>query len=149
TSVLMSQDRHAIYLLARLGYFEAVWSPFIIGELVRIRVERSIAYGVEREVYRERVNRLIYLLSEVFHLTGQSPRVLPGTLRDPDDAPILAAALGSRSRYVVSLNTRHFPPGNQIFGIRFLTPAEFFDELVRLHPTVEIMRQVEEAGRQI
>jgi hypothetical protein len=65
TSTLISEHRHWLRDLARAGFFDGVWSTFIVGELVRVRVEHSIARGVARAVYRQRVNDLVHLMSDV------------------------------------------------------------------------------------
>lgn len=147
--MLMSQHRHAIYLLARLGYVEAVWSPFIIAELTRIRVERAIRFGMERPVYRERINRLIFLLSDTFRLANYSRHLADRMHHDPDDEPILATALAAHASFVISLNTRHFPPGGTILGVRFITPDEFVELLESRSPDAHLIGTISRAGPQI
>jgi predicted nucleic acid-binding protein len=149
TSVLMSEHRHAVYLLARLGYFEAIWSPFIVAEFTRIRVERAIHFGVERAVYRERINRLITLLSDVFRCADARKRAHSRLLLDPDDEPVLAAALAARATYLISLNTRHFPEGDVLFGVRFITPDDFVALLSQRSAEAALPVIVETAGRQL
>lgn len=89
TSVLFCAHRHWLWLLARLGYYEAVWSAFIVGELVRIRVEHSTGKGVDRVVYRQRVNDLIHALSDALSIVNYRSVNAAGSLRDPDDDPIV------------------------------------------------------------
>lgn len=149
TSVLLSEHRHWLWLLTRLGYFEAVWSTFIVGELVRIRVEHSISRGVERPIYRQCVNDLVHLLSDVLHVADYRTVTASGQLRDPDDEPILATALAAHAELVVSLNTRDFPAESQASGIRFLTPQAFLAELEDRHPSGHLIERVREAGRQL
>lgn len=147
TSVLISQHRHWLWLLARLGYFEGVWSAFIIGELVRIRVEMSIRRGVERSVYRQRINDLIHLLSDVLLVADYRRAEASGLLRDADDEPILASALAAGAAVVVSLNTRDFPAGGTVAGVRFVTPQDFLAELEAQGPADELGRRADEAGQ--
>jgi predicted nucleic acid-binding protein len=136
-------------LLVRLGYFEAIWSTFIVGELVRIRVEHRIARGVARPVYRQRINDLIHLLSDVL-VTANYREVAPsGLLRDPDDEPILTTALAAQADCIVSLNTRDFPPDGMVEGIRWITPHLFLAELETRHPDAGLNEQASNAGRQI
>ncbi len=149
TSVLLSEHRHWLWLLARLGYFEAVWSTFIVGELVRIRVEHSINRGVERSVYRQRINDLIHLLSDVLLVADYREVTAGGLLRDPDDEPILAAALAARAEIIVSLNTRDFPTDTAVSGVRFLTPQAFLVELEFRHPSAGLAERAGEAGRRL
>jgi predicted nucleic acid-binding protein len=149
TSVLLSEHRHWLWLLARLGYYEAVWSTFIVGELVRIRVEHSIKHGVERTVDRQRINDLIHLLSDVLGVGNYRSASAAGLLSDPDDEPILATALAAGAVYIVSLNTRDFPATGKAAGVQFVTPQAFLMELASLHPTDDLTERADEAGRQL
>ena len=149
TSVLLSEHRHWLWLLARLGYDQGVWSTFIVGELVRIRVEHSIARGVARPVYRQRINDLVHLFSDVLTVADYRVASAPGLLQDPDDEPILTTALVARATYVVSLNTRDFPSSGTIAGVRFLTPQSFLAEVEARLPRARLAQQVSKAGRQV
>jgi predicted nucleic acid-binding protein len=149
TSALLSEHRHWLWLLAHLGYYEAIWSTFIVGELVRVRVELSIRRGVERAVYRQRINDLIHLLSDVLLVASYRGAPASGLLRDPDDEPILATALAGHAGYVVSLNRRDFPASSQVAGVRFLTPQDFLAELKSQHPDAGLVERADEAGRQL
>ncbi len=133
TSALMSAQRHWLWLLAQESYYEGVWSTFIVNELVRIRVETALRHGVAREVYRQRINDLIHLLSDVLLVADYRKVAAAGSLGDPDDDPQVAAALAAGATIVVSLNERDFPKGREVRGIRFMTPQEFLAELVILH----------------
>ena len=149
TSALFSTHRHWLWLFAQLGYFEGVWSTFIVGELVRIRVERSISRGVERPVYRGRINQLVHLLSDVLSIADYRSVSTAGMLADPDDDPILAAALASRADVVVSLNRRDFPAGGGVAGVRFVSPHDFLSELVARFPGDDLTSRADEAGRRV
>jgi predicted nucleic acid-binding protein len=145
----MSAHRHWLWLLARHGYYQAVWSPFIVGELIRIRVEKAIERGVDRAVYRERVNELVHALSDICQVVNHRDARPRGILSDPDDEPILATALVAQARYVISLNTRDFPPSNVALGVRFITPTDFLAELITRNPRAGLQGQAHGAGRQI
>ncbi len=132
-----------------MDYYRAVWSPFIINELVRIRVERALHHGMERGVYRQRVNDLIHALSDVCQVVNHRRVSASGMLPDPDDEPILATAIAANASYVVSLNTRDFPTGNVAMGVRFVTPVDFLNELVAHGLHLDLERVAREAGRQI
>jgi len=149
TSVLLSADRHWLWLLAYLGYYDAIWSTFIVGELVRIRVEHSIRHGVERTIYRQRINDLIHLLSDVLKTAPYREVQAQGLLNDPDDEPILATAIAAAAPLIVSLNTRDFPPTGSVSGIQFVTPKDFLSELAARHPSADIERQAGDAGRRL
>ena len=91
TSVLLSEHRHWLWLLAQQGYYEGVWSTFIVGEMVRIRVALAIKHGQELRLYRERINVLIHRFSAVLSAAAYSPVLadprLVGALHDNDDLP--------------------------------------------------------------
>lgn len=147
TSVLMSEHRHWLWGLAKFDYYEAVWSTFIVGELARVRTELSIARGVERGFYRERINNLIHLLSDVL-LVGDYPSAATSNiLSDPEDEPILATALAAGAGIVVSLNTRDFPPSGEVLGVRFLTPQAFLATLETRHPQVDLPQRIRDIDR--
>lgn len=149
TSVLLSEHRHWLWLLVRLGYYEAVWSAFIVGELVRIRVEHSIRREVECPDYRQRINDLIHLLSEVLVIVSYHEEATARLLPNPDDEPILATALAGRTEYIVSLNTRDFPVDDEAAGVRFLTPQAFLGELESRHPAAGLTERADKSGRQL
>ena len=149
TSVLLSSERHWLWLFAHEQGYEAVWSTFIVGELVRIRVEQAIAHGTARSVYRERINNLIHRLSDVLSLADYRSIELEGILSDPDDEPILAAALASRAGFIVSHNVNDFPSSGQALGIRFVTPKEFLTVLEMRHPDTDLSQHAEDAGKQL
>ena len=149
TSVLLSEHRHWLWLLAHLGYYEPVWSTFIVGELVRIRVEHSILRRVERTVYRQRINDLIHLLSDVLRVADYRAVSTGGVLPDPDDEPILATALAGRAGFVISLNTRDFPAGDEAVGVHFVTPAAFLTELESRNPSAHLAERARDSGRRL
>jgi predicted nucleic acid-binding protein len=133
----------------RLGYFEAVWSAFIVGELVRIRVEHSIRRGVDRVVYRERINELVHVLSDVLVVVNYRTVSADGVLSDPDDDPVLATAIVGQASRIVSLNTRDFPIGDEAAGVRFVTPETFLTELATRFPAAHLPMQARDAGRRL
>jgi predicted nucleic acid-binding protein len=149
TSVLLSEHRHWVWLLARRGYYEGFWSAFIVGELVRVRTRVSIERGVEYAVYRQRLNNLVHLLSDVLRSIDYRWVSTSMALKDPDDEPVLATAIGARAGCVVSLNTRDFPSGGEVDGVRFVTPKQFLEALAQQNPNDRLEEAVRSAGRQI
>jgi predicted nucleic acid-binding protein len=147
TSSLISEHRHWLWDFARRGLYEGVWSTFIVAELVRVRVEHSIARGVERTVYRRRINDLVHLLSSVLVVADYRSVSTAGSLRDPDDEPILAATVASGAGFIVSLNTRDFPADAQALGVRFRTPQDFLIDLIARHADPTIAQQAGDTTR--
>lgn len=137
TSALLGPQRHELVFLAQDRAYTMVWSSFLIAELTRIRTEWAIKQGLDRTVYRERINVLIAELSKVATLVDYT-RLQGGNytnwLRDPDDEPLLATALVGRASYVVSHNTNDFPPGGAFAGVRYVTPLDFLNVLYHEHP---------------
>ena len=149
TSVLLSAERHWLWLLARLGIYEGFWSAFIVGELVRIRTELSIRHQVPRAEYRRRINILVHALSDALRIV-EYRHVTPGSrLKDPDDEPILATAVAAGAGCIVSLNTRDFPPSGMIEGVRYVTPAQFLTALDAAAPEQGVRQRVASTERQI
>jgi len=137
TSALLGPQRHELVILARQRIFTMVWSSFLVSELTRVRTEWAIRQGLDREVYRGRINALIHELSKIATLVDYT-RLESGNytawLKDPDDEPLLATALVGRAEYVVSHNTSDFPPDGAFAGVRYLTPLSFLDTLYQEHP---------------
>lgn len=137
TSALLGPQRHELVFLAHKRAYTMLWSSFLIAEITRIRTEWAIRQGLDREVYRERINSLVKELSLIATLVDYT-RLQGGAysrwLRDPDDEPLLATALVGQASYVVSHNTSDFPPGNVFAGVRYMTPLDFLDMLYRAYP---------------
>lgn len=152
TSALIAIERHELVFAARQGYFTLLWSSFIIGEYVRIRTELAIRHGQEREIYRARINHVVHELSLIAELVDYT-RLQGGNysdwLKDPDDEPILATALVGRANFVVSHNTRHFPPNGSFAGIQYLTPRGFLDWLYSQYPDDQPLQEWEVSSYQL
>lgn len=137
TSVLLGPQRHELVFLAHQRAFTMVWSSFLIAELTRVRTEWAIRQGLEREIYRLRINTLIEHLSRIAVLVDYT-RLEGGNysewLKDPDDEPLLATALVGRAAYVVSHNTSDFPPGGVFAGVRYVIPLDFLEALYQEYP---------------
>ena len=105
-------------LLARLAggdppRFRGVWSREIVRELWRTLADRSAARGLAPEAVPNQALGMLYPLQQVLvpvDGTSLPPTAPPSPLRDPDDAHLWNAAVNAGARYVVSHNTRHFPP---------------------------------------
>lgn len=124
--------------------FVAVWSPWIIAELNRVLTWRWIKDrppGNDLSDANERqsgdaAKRMMDLLFPVFELVHPLPPYPPvwDTLTDQWDIPIFAAAVAGNAQFVVSENTRDYPPrgadGRYVFGgIEYLGGAAFLERL--------------------
>ena len=137
SSALLSAERDEILYLASRGAIQLVLSPFLMSEVVRIRTERAIMFGQDREAYRARINAYVNALTSLSEMVNHT--LLEGGnytswLRDPDDEPLLATALVGQAEIVVSWNTKDFPPSGSYAHIRFLTPPQLFEEVYQYFP---------------
>ncbi len=142
TSTLVSaQLRRDLQQAAQLGAYTAVWSPWIIAELTRVLTWKWIARDLNVSLANWRrcsvsAKTMMGLLIATFEVVTPAPPYPPvwETFTDSDDHPVWAAAKISAARYVISENTRHFPPpgrdGQHVHeGIEYLRGQEFLDRL--------------------
>jgi len=142
TSSLVKGDLRAdLQQNARIGAFTAVWSPWITAELVRVLtwkwIERDLDVSAANwrrcSISAKAMMNLLISTFEVVAPTPPYPAVWEGFL-DRDDHPIWAAAKAGAVQYVISENTRHFPPiapdGRYAHdGIEYLRGQDFLDRL--------------------
>jgi len=126
------------------GLYKGLWSPWIIAELNRVLVWRWIrrqAGGgispVAERTCSDAAKIMMAILLPTFELVAPLPPYPPAwpSLTDVYDYPIWAAAVVGHADYVVSENTRHFPPrqqdGRHVYeGIEYLRPQVFLDTLL-------------------
>jgi hypothetical protein len=138
TSSLVAYRRD-LQALAQAGFFTAIWSPWIIAELnrvltwhwlTRIRPHDSSAESYAR--CSQAAKTMMSMLFATFTLVHPEPPYPPAwaTLADVWDEPIWAAAKLSVAQFVISQNTRDFPPagsdGRCVFDdIEYLTAETF------------------------
>lgn len=135
--------RRDLQQAAQLGAFTAIWSPWIIAELNRVLVWRWIKdrTGGDLSDANERgcskaAKAMMSVLLPTFELVAPLPPYPPAweTLQDVWDHPIWAAAVAGNARYVISENTRDYPPagddGRYIYeGIEYITGQVFLTVL--------------------
>ena len=97
-----------------------VWSDYIVAEVERKMDE--LGWSLPR------VTALIDALVDLAELVDYR-QITGGNydiwLRDPDDHPIMATALAGQVDYLITWNTRDFPPKQRFAGITVLTPDAF------------------------
>lgn len=129
-------NRRALQQAAATGLFAGFWSPWIVEELARNLTTdyyRTQTYSTgTRRTLSALSKRMMVLLIASFATVDPKPP-FPDTwpTADPGDDHVWAAAVAAGVTYVVSENTRHFPPraggGRHTWaGIIYLTPAAFF-----------------------
>ncbi len=126
----------ALLRLAADGFFRPCWSKHILAETERTLVTQI---GIPSRKARRRIASMnaAFPDASVSNL-GTSTFGLP----DPDDEHVLAAAVASQSRVIVTLNHRDFPAGIcAAEGVAALTPDDFLLRLwhsdhVRIHSVI-------------
>ena len=129
-------NRRELQQAAAAGLFIGFWSPWIVEELARNLTTdyyRITPYsGTTRRTLSRLSKRMMVLLIASFATVDPKPPFSDAWPdADPGDDHVWAAAVAAGVAYVVSENTRHFPPrtenGRQEWaGITYLTPAAFF-----------------------
>lgn len=125
TNVLLNVDRKPLLLLASLGIYTLIWSDFIRNELERKMIE--IGWGVETS--KALVSTIESVAKVVDHRDIEGGNY-EDWLRDPDDHPIMATALAGKVDYLVTWNTKDFPPKKRFAGITIITPDAFYRRLL-------------------
>lgn len=124
TSVLLSAERRPLLFFATTGRYTLIWSDYIANEVKRKMIE--IGWGLPK------AEALILALTELAENVDYR-QITDGNydtwLHDPDDHPILATALVGRADYLVTWNTKDFPPKQRFAGIVILTPDAFLQLL--------------------
>lgn len=117
TSALYApRNRKALHINAALGNFVGHWSPWIIMELTRtLTWNWTVRHGntaVQRRACSASCDRMFQILLPTFALVHPLPPYPPAwpQLTDQWDTPIWAAAKESGAAFIVSENTRDFPP---------------------------------------
>ncbi len=147
SSVLLGRRSPEIVAGAALSYYRAFWSPWIVAEYVRNRVEwvteraaRGKADRAERarllEATRARVNSAIDYLSRVLANVDYhaAPEADLSWLADQDDHPIMQTALAAEADVLVTDNTRDFPSGEARNGVLCLSGEAFHAALYASSP---------------
>lgn len=121
---------------AMAGLFVGYWSPWIVEELARNLTTdyyRTRPYsGVTRRTLSERSKGMMTFLIASFAAVNPKPPFSEAWAdADTGDDHVWAAAVTAGVAYVVSENTRHFPPQGESdrhewAGIAYITPADFF-----------------------
>jgi len=65
TSVLIDKERHELLFWVRKKLYTPVTSLFIVGEAVRVHTELAIKQGLDRQIYRARVNLFVAELASL------------------------------------------------------------------------------------
>ncbi len=145
-SVLLGPRRTFLVAGAFLHYYDAFWSPWIVGEFVRKRTEwiadRAVREGCDRAELRQRlqasrgrVNGVIAEMARVLRSVDytRAPAVDLSWLADPDDHPIIQTALVARAHVLVT-DDGDFPQGERHSGVYLVRSDAFITTLSQSVP---------------
>jgi len=110
---------HAILQRLHSGQFEVALSVSLLIEYQDVISREEMNISISRNQRNDIIDRICYLAmkQEIYFLWRPF-------LRDPKDDLVLEVAVASRSRYIVTFNTRDFR-GVHEYGIKAVTPSEF------------------------
>lgn len=147
SSVLLGANSPQVVAGAALGYYRAYWSPWIVSEYVRNRVEWAVtrsswiqASKAEQkdklENVRGRVNSATDYLSRILISVDyhSAPIVDLSWLGDPDDHPIMQTALAADADTLVTDNAKDFSSGERRNGVLLLNSRRFLEQLYSAIP---------------
>lgn len=120
---MLSSERRPLIFLAAAGAFTIIMSDFIVDEVKRKMME--IGWG--REKSEILMNALIDLAEMVDYRQIEGGNY-DKWLNDPDDHPIMATALAGKANYLVTWNTKDFPPKKKFAEVMLITPDAFLRE---------------------
>ncbi len=126
TNVLLGRHRNQILLFASLVVYTLVTSSYIVEEL-RSMMEQLGWRHENREALLQTL-LTVAMFVDYRLITGGS---YDKWLTDPDDHPIMATALAGQVDYLVTDNTRHFPPKRRFAAITIVTCDGFLSLLQR------------------
>ena len=143
SSLVPPRWRRDLQQAAQLGAFTAIWSPWIVAELNRVLVWRwikdpppgmprnDLSTANERRC-SEAAKLMMQWLLPSFEVVTPLPPYPPTweSLGDAWDHPIWAAAKLSGAQYVISENTRDYPPRDaearhRFDGVEYLSGDAF------------------------
>ena len=123
-------------------HFVPVWSEWIVAETWRTLAWRWLARAgradqAEWRALARSANRMLRYLVPVMTLVSLRDFAGPPPwpeLTDQDDAPIWETAVIAQAQYVVSQNTKDFPPlvqGRRLYyGVEYVTAIEFAEDVL-------------------
>jgi predicted nucleic acid-binding protein len=120
TNVLIGAQRRRLLILAALGAYRLVCSQYIIDEMRHVMARLGWSQGAA-DAQVQAILRVAELVDAQLVTSGSYEL----WLHDPKDHPIMATALIGGVDYLVTANTRDFPPKQRFAGITVITPDAF------------------------
>lgn len=123
TDVLVGGKRDVLIQLADDGDYVLYVSRFAAWEIGR--VAQRMGFGEEKHKGFFRTLDAVAGLVDHREYEGE----YPDWLNDPEDYHWIAAATVAKVDYLVTANTKDFPPGETFAGITIITPEDFINLL--------------------
>lgn len=137
TNVLWPSLRRDFLLsLAFEGLYRPLWNDVILEELEYEEAKKLRGRGFDDDEAHQQASRLVATMSEHFGdaLVLGWEQLTPVGLPDPDDEPVLAAAVVGGAGAVVTENLKHFPADEVPSHIRVVDAATFARDTVSVSP---------------
>ena len=153
SAMFVDDSRLPLLLLSFGGYLDVCWSPYVDGEVARVATREQAVATLTRapqnlprqltadlESRRHEIDRVIAEHEQRWR--SPDPASLRSVLvetpnlpvADPNDHPILAAAVAVGAPFLLSGNSRHFPYGQSYEGVTFWNPDTFLTAFFLIHP---------------
>lgn len=145
--------------------YRPIWSEWIIAETWRVLTWRWAQRGIAWDTISASANSMLRYLVKVMRLLSLHEAVDPGTppIIDPNDLPVWTTAVLANARYIVSDNTRDFPPlveertvttdgracllvQHRYAGVEWLTAIEFIQDVLGENPEDILGRSLPPSG---
>jgi len=120
TNVLLGSYRLPLLRMAAADLFTIVWSDYIAAEMERKFVEIGWSENQSTKL-RALIDRVAIIVDHTKITAGNYDE----WLLDLDDHPIMATAIAGEVDYLVTANTKDFPPKKRFAGITIITPDAF------------------------
>jgi predicted nucleic acid-binding protein len=121
-----------LYLAKQGGVFTPIWTDRIEDEWTRNLIKKRQDL-LPREVYSRRDQMNVAFPGA--KVDGYEALIETVELRDPDDRHVVAAAIASESKVIVTFNLKHFPNSSlRKHGVEAVSPDEFVSRIVTTQP---------------
>jgi hypothetical protein len=145
--------------------YHPVWSEWIIAETWRVLTWRWAQRGLAWDDLSASANSTLRYLIKVIRLESLYGAAIPGIPPpsiEPNDLPVWITAVLADARYIVSDNTRDFPPlieeraivdgrarllsRHRLGGIEWITAIEFIQDILEENPEDILGRPLPPSG---
>ena len=125
TNVLIGKYRRALLAAAGLGIYELILSPYILDEVKDVLNED---FEVPETVVTDFVSELegVATIVDETEISGGN---YDDWLSDLDDHPVMATAIVGKADFLVTANTKDFPPKKRFAGTTLITPEAFAERI--------------------